>query len=189
MNRKRLATLVPLCLIVVAVGMQPGPSRLKSGLQSGERIPSAFDPVNVTGEHAGEPHCLVCENGLNPVAMIFAREVNEPLLGLVAKIDAATAKHRKAEMGSFVVFLSKEPDLDKKLKAAAKKIVLKHTVLSIMEEANGPEDYKVIPDAEVTVVLYKEHLVQANHAFRKGELNGPAVERILADLPKIVGKE
>lgn len=36
------------------------------------------------------------------------------------------------------------------------------------------------------MVLYHKHKVQANHAFRKGELDAKAVERILADLPKIL---
>src|SRR4029079_16835979 len=49
--------------------------------------------------------CLVCENGLNPVVMIFAREVSDPLVRLLGKIDAATAKHRESSLGSFVVFL------------------------------------------------------------------------------------
>jgi hypothetical protein len=79
---------------------------LKSGLQPGEAITTIFEPVNVTGEHAGEPYCLICENGLAPVAMLFARELNEPLLALLAKLDEATAKNRDQYLGSFVVFLS-----------------------------------------------------------------------------------
>src|SRR6186713_2858199 len=84
---------------------------LKSGLQAGEKITNIFEPLNVTGPFAGEPHCLVCENGLNPVAMIFAREVNEPLVKLLAKIDKATEKNRDVELGSFVVFLSEKEGL------------------------------------------------------------------------------
>jgi hypothetical protein len=38
----------------------------------------------------------------------------------------------------------------------------------------------------VTVVLYREHEVKANHAFRPGELTPDACQAILADLPKIV---
>jgi hypothetical protein len=37
-------------------------------------------------------------------------------------------------------------------------------------------------------VLYREHEVKANHAFRKGELTAAAAEKILSDLPKILTK-
>src|SRR5688572_14156146 len=76
---------------------------VKSGLQPGEKITAIFEPLNVTGEFAGQPHCLVCENGTNPVAMVFAREVSEPLLKLAARLDAATLKNKDKSMGSFVV--------------------------------------------------------------------------------------
>jgi hypothetical protein len=152
---------------------------LKSGLQPGEKLTNIFEPLNVTGPFAGEPHCLVCENGFNPVAMIFAREVNEPLVKLLAKIDQATEKNRDVEMGSFVVFLSEKEGLNEQLQ---------HVILSTFDPA-GPEDFKVTADADVTVVLYRQHEVKANHAFRKGELSEQSVEKIVGDLPKIVGEK
>jgi hypothetical protein len=160
---------------------------VRSGLQPGEKITTIFEAVNVTGEHAGEPYCLICENGLAPVAMLFAREVNEPLLKLIGKLDEATEKNLSQEMGSFVVFLSEKEGLREQLAAAAKKQGLKRTVLSTYA-ATGPEGFNVSADADLTVVLYREHEVKANHAFRRGELTDVASEKILADLPKILTK-
>ena len=89
-----------LCLVAVtcstttlseALGAEP----LQSGLQAGEKITAIFEPLNVTGEFAGQPHCLVCENSVNPVAMVFARDATEPVLKLVAQLDKATAKHKR----------------------------------------------------------------------------------------------
>jgi hypothetical protein len=161
---------------------------LKSGPQPGERLSAVFEPLNVTGPYAGEQHCLVCENGLSPVMMIFAREPSETLTRLLAQVDAATAKHREAELGSFVVFLSDKKGLDKELQEVAKKRELKRIVLSIDPPA-GPEGFEVSKEADVTVVLYREHLVKANHAFRKGELDAKAIEKIMADVPKILEKK
>ena len=48
--------------------------------------------------------------------MIFAREVSDNLTSLVKKIDAETAKNKKAKMGSFVVFISQDEKLGDKLK-------------------------------------------------------------------------
>jgi hypothetical protein len=158
---------------------------VKSGLQPGETINSLFEPINVTGPSAGEPHCLVCENGANPVVMIFAREPSEKLVRLLSQVDAATAKNRAREMGSFVVFLSEKEGLAEELKSTAAKNALKHIVLAIDAPA-GPDGFQVAAEADVTVVLYSDHRVLANHAFRRGELNDAAIDKILADVPKIL---
>jgi len=160
---------------------------IKSGLQPGEKITTIFEPVNITGEHAGEPYCLICENGLSPVAMLFARDVSEPLLNLLGKLDEATDKNRDQEMGSFVVFLNESDGLRKQLAAAAKQRGLKRIVLSTYAPA-GPDGFHVAADADLTVVLYREHEVKANYAFRRGELTAAGSEKILGDLPKILTK-
>jgi hypothetical protein len=174
---------VSFCVLAIARATEP----VNSGLQPGEKITTIFEPLNVTGEHAGEPYCLICENGLAPVAMLFAREVNEPLLKLLCRLDEATDKHREQEMGSFVVFLSDDDGLPKRLAEAAKQRGLKRIVLSTFEPA-GPERFKVAADADLTVVLYREHEVKANFAFRKGEFTEADSDSVLAALPRILTK-
>jgi hypothetical protein len=169
--------------LVVANGLAQ--DALKSGPQVGQKVPGPFHPVNVTGKFAGEKHCLYCENGTCPVAMIFARQVSPGLTQLIKKIDGATAQHRKERMGSFVVFLNDSEALAGQLKSLAGKDSIKNTVLSI-DNPSGPQAYHVSKDADVTVVLYEDHTVRANHAFRKGELNEQAINRVVADLPKIL---
>jgi hypothetical protein len=176
--------LAVLCTCAASQAAEP----LRSSIQPGEKIENIFEPLNINGEHAGEQHCLVCEMGRAPVAMLFARELDEPLLKLLARIDAATAEHQEEGMGSFVVFLSDQPELPKKLKEAAKKLKLRHLVLATYDPA-GPEGFDVAKDAAVTVVLYTEHLVKANHAFRKGELTDKETEKVLSSVPKILEKK
>jgi hypothetical protein len=117
--------------------------------------------------------------------MIFAREISEPLTSLVKKIDAAVAKNSKTRMGSFVVFCSDDEALKSKLEDLASKEKLEKVVLTIDNPA-GPRNYKIAKDADVTVVLYSRHEVKANHAFKKGELKEKDVEKIVADLSKIL---
>jgi hypothetical protein len=117
--------------------------------------------------------------------MIFAREVSDPLTSLVKKIDAATDKNKDCRMGSFVVFLSDDEKLEKQLKEVADKADLKHTVLSIDNPA-GPKGYKVAKDADVTVVLYTNKTVKANHSFKKGELHEKDIDVIVSDITKIL---
>ena len=171
--------------LVLAAGVGAADTKVKSGPQVGEDLAGPFHPLNVNGKAAGQKHCLYCENGAAPVAMIFARNVNDPLVTLIKKLDEATEKNKDYSMGSFVVFLNDDKDLEAKLKQVAEKQALKKIVLSIDNEG-GPKGYKVAAEADVTVVLYKERNVKANHAFKKGELNDKAVDAVVADLTKIL---
>lgn len=160
---------------------------LKSGPQAGEKVPGPFHPINVTGEHKGEKFCLFCVNGENPVAMVFARETSPELAKLVKQIDACTVKNKDKSMGSFVVFLSDKEGLDKELASMAETEKIQKTVLSIDNPA-GPKAYNVAKDAEITVVLYTDRKVKSNHAFKKGELKDADIEKIVAEVPTILGE-
>lgn len=119
--------------------------------------------------------------------MIFARGVSDPLTSLVKKLDEATAKNAKAKMGSFVIFLNDEESLPDRLKALAEKEGIKKCVLAVDNGSpTGPKGYDIAKEADVTVVLYNKRKVAANYAFKKGELNTPAIDKILEDVPKIL---
>lgn len=158
---------------------------IESGHQPGESITAIFEPLNVTGDYAGQPHCMVCENGASPVAMIFAREPSGPLLQLLVEVDAATAKHRDEQMGSFVVFLSDDAALHERLEEVARKRKIEHLVLTIDDPA-GPEGFKVSAEADLTIVLYADYEVKANHAFKKGDFTEASIPSIVSDLSKIL---
>jgi hypothetical protein len=108
------------------------------------------------------------------------------LTSLVKKLDEATAKHADDELGSFIVVLSDDQEATaKKLKELARKDKIKRTILTVFDAA-GPEDYNLAKEADVTVLLYVNREVKANFAFKKGDLTEKAVEKIVADLPKIL---
>jgi hypothetical protein len=176
-----------LVAVLVAAGLvaQAGET-VKSGPQVGEVArPKPFFPLNLNGPTPDQKQCLVCRNGDNPVAMIFAREPNEQLTALITKLDAATIKNSDKKMGSFAVFCNDSEGLPATLKALAVKQDLKKFVLAV-DNPTGPEPYKIAKDADVTVVLYNKSKVIANYTFKKGELNSASVEKIVADVSKIV---
>src|SRR5262245_57342853 len=119
--------------------------------------------------------------------MVFAREISDPLTSLVKKLDAAAAKNKDAHMGSFFVFCTDQEGLEAKLKEFVDKEKIEKVVLTIDNPAE-PSRYKIAKDADVTVVLYTGQKVKANHAYKKGELTAAEVDKILADLPKILEK-
>ena len=157
-----------------------------SGPKVGEDVPGPFHPLNVTGESAGQKACLYCSNGGNPVAVVFAREATPAGAQLLKQLDVATEKNSGKSMGSYAVFCSDKEGLADVLKDVAKKQGLSKLVLSI-DNPQGPEKYKIAKDAAVTVLLYKDFTVQANHAFRaSNELNEKAINDIVSDVSKIV---
>lgn len=158
---------------------------LKSGPQTGDKVPGPFEPFNVNGDDAGRKQCLYCKHGDSPVVAVFARTADDAnLRKLIAALDAATEQNQKAEMGSFVIYLSDDSKLGDKLKQQAEKAKLKQIVLAI-DSPDGPAKYRIAKDADVTVLLYKDRVVTANYAFAKGKLGAKDVEAIVADVAKI----
>jgi hypothetical protein len=117
--------------------------------------------------------------------VIFAREITDPLTSLVKKLDQATADNSACRMGSFIVLLNDDDNLEKKLKDLADKEKIKKLVLTLEPNAAGPGSWKINKEADVTVVLYNKRKVAANYAFKKGELKDGDIEKIVGDVKKI----
>ena len=115
--------------------------------------------------------------------MIFAREINDSLTGLVKSLDAEVEKNKSAKLHATVVMLSDDEALEKKLKELGEKY--KNVSLGI-DNIAGPKGWDVVKEADVTVVFYTGNNVKANYAFKKGELKAADVAKIVADIPKIV---
>jgi hypothetical protein len=171
---------------VALVGGFAVAAELKSGPQSGEKVPGPFHPLNVTGEDAGQKTCLYCKNGEKPVAVVFARNPECPQTQkLIKALDEATQKNAKAEMGSYAVFLTADSTAEAKLKKVAADNKLKALVLSI-ESPEGPSKYNISKDADVTVLLYTDFVVKGNYTFEKGKVSDKDIETITKDVSKIL---
>ena len=172
-----------LCGAVVAADLNP-----KSGPPTGDKVPGAFHPYNVTGEDAGKTACLFCKASDDPVAMVFARTGDDPMTHKLLKaIDAETVKRAKADMWSFAIFTGEKDKLEPQLKDAAKKAELKKLVLAIEDKEDPiPAKYNLSKDADVTVILYVDRVVKANYSFAKGKLTDKDIEAVVNDVSKIV---
>jgi hypothetical protein len=116
--------------------------------------------------------------------MVFAREINDPLTGLVKKLDEVN-KDKGAKMGSVVVFLSDDEAMEKAIKGLAEKQKVEKTTLMKANPA-GPEDLHINKEADVTVLLYVGKTVKVNRAYKKGEFKTEEIEKVVNDLPKIL---
>jgi hypothetical protein len=106
------------------------------------------------------------------------------LTSLVKKVNAVNNEQGK-KMGSFVVLLSDEESMEKKLKALAEKEKLDKTVLTL-DNPTGPKSYHIDKSADITVILYKNKTVKVNRTYKKGEFKAEEVDNVLKDLPKIL---
>lgn len=194
-------------LIASCAFLQAGEA-IKSGPQVGELLPGPLRPVaplNINGKHAGRHHCLVCENELNPVVMVFAREAGEgkdELDDFMKKLDGLVAKHAKAHLAACVIVLSpaahnsatnsKEEDTEKlieetaarealleKLKPRAKE--LNNVVLAVSPK-EGPTGYKIDAKAETTVIFYNRLKVLANSAYGPGQFQSKDADAVVAQV-------
>jgi len=167
-------------------------AELKSGKQPGDMI-GAFDVVKCAGTEAdgvdlGTKLCYRCKYGNRPMVMVFSRKSDDSISGLVKKLDAAVEKNSDDQLAAFVNLLGDNEDaLEAHAKELGKKVAAPRVPIVVpVEYENGPADYGINPDAEVTVILAVKGTVVANHAYGPGQLNKKAVDQILADVPKIL---
>lgn len=174
-----------LVLALLALAAAPR-EKLVSGPQRVTAKIGAFNPLNITGPNAGKKHSLVAAYGARPVAMVLARELSEPVIDLIKRLDAAAVKHEKADLAAFVVVCSTEGKMKDQLEELGKKLALKKTVLTLLSDKLGPKGYDFHPDAEAGAVLYRKRNAQAQFAYRKGELKDRDIDAVIAALRKVL---
>ena len=117
---------------------------------------------------------------------VFARKTSEPLASLVKKIDAKIGEN--GELKSFVVIVPKKGENPAEaLRKLADDASIKHVPLTMVQDSVGPPDYEIAKDADFTVLMWNQHLVKVNHAF-KGDLTEKDIETIVSGIPKVLGK-
>jgi hypothetical protein len=211
----RLSMIIGLGLLLLAGGLSAQDEKFKSGPQIGEVLPGPFDAFILNGKRAkGRQHCLVCEYGLHPAVMVFAREpadgADGPMTALLGKLDEAVGRYEDDHyLGGCAVFLSPDardssnnPDeqdpkklveeaiarqaLAKRLEARAEK--LKNVVIAFFP-AEGPKGYQINPKAEVTVLFYVKHKVLANYAYEEGKMTDTDVDQIIKTVDAAFAKK
>ncbi len=179
-------------------------------LKEGGNLPGSFHPYNVTGPHKQHFHCPVSEHGLEPMVLIFYKNVDfsDPLPNLLKRLDTAIDKNPDTRLGAFVTFLpdnlpdvvgSKENDpdtnsknddarleMEKKIEQNAADMKLKHVVLGLDTKSDVAK-YQLNDDNLITVVLYVKLKIVAVYALPKSDFTDAAVEKIMTDVADKLG--
>ena len=116
---------------------------------------------------------------------MFAREVTPGLTSLVKKLEAATATHADQKFKAVVILLSGDDKAEARLKELAEKEKLKNVVLAV-ESPDGPGQYNIARDADVTVLQYEKKKVKKNFAFEKGKLTDADADAVAAAVKDIL---
>ena len=160
-------------------------AEVTSGPQASDQV-GACTVTKVAGNadddvEAGKSLCYRCKMGARPVVMVFARTADAKLAKLLKKIEGEVEEHQSEKLTSFVNMIGADADSLKKQAAEfVKTNDLKRIAFVVPEDAkNGPEDFKISPDADITVVCYKGGTVKANHALSKGQLDDAKIDAIV----------
>lgn len=192
MNSFKYATLIAILAsasfgFAESVKSATAKATLKSGLQPGAKT-YAFNVDDVTGPRSGNSLCYACAFGKHSVINIQTKKIDDELVALLKELDLLVAPAGKIKGDSkhaFLVYLTEDPDVAaKELKAVAKKAKLKNIPLTIYDELTGPRPYKLSKDAEITVMMWKDTKVTANHAFAAGGLEKEDVKVVLESAKK-----
>jgi len=176
--------------------------KLVSGPKAGALIPGSFESFNVNGPAKDRPHCLVCQFGLNPTVLIFAKEPAEgkdaAFTELVKKLDEMTTEFEDRNFSAGAVILSldaldstnnpgvkdahklidekvKRDKLYERLKKRAEP--LKNVLVSFMPEP--PKKFDINAKADVTVLYYERMKVLDSWAFGPDQMRMEDVDAIV----------
>jgi len=106
------------------------------------------------------------------------------LASLVKKIDQRVAKN--GQLKSFVVLLNEDESAADQLQRLAQEAGVRNVPLTLYASSEGPPDYEINPEADITVLMWHGLSVKGKHAY-KGELTDAEIEAIVADIPKVLG--
>lgn len=186
---QRILAIASCLLALSAVGFSADKETgkpLKSGLQPGEFV-GTFDVEDVTGPARGRSICYACRYGARPVINIFAREMTDQVATLITKIDKQIDENQDKELKAFVVLLSDDPATDKKtLIKLTQKHKIRNVPFTIFDSIAGPARCRIAEKADVTVMLWHDQEVKANHAFAKGKLNKDGIEAVVKSTSTIL---
>jgi hypothetical protein len=154
---------------------------IQSGLQKGDDI-IPWNPIHVAGPNAGTNACPVCTYEGRPAIVIFTHD-GRNAWQLADRLEDLVIQQQKMDLKGFVIVLNSTPD-DLKQMADDQKIT--HIGICYPDPQTRTEDlnrYKINPQADNTVMVYKAYKVEANFVDLPAADFGK-VENVVAGLRK-----
>jgi hypothetical protein len=199
MRRSLFGLLTLTTALAVAAGQPPATKDTKTPpLTPGNDLPGSFHPYNATGPNKGRYHCLVTEHGLDPLVLVFARnlesaDANGPVMELLTQLDLLIEKNPKARLAAVAVSLSdalpevvganvKSDEARQQIAGRLENLAGARSLKFVVLTLAGKEDvdkYRLDDTADVTVVLADKYRVVNTYALKKDQVK---VDEILAEV-------
>ncbi len=115
----------------------------------------------------------------------FTRRITDELASLVKRIDSIVEDGEKQKLAAFVVLLAENVNsAEEELRRLAKNQKITHVPLTVFDGTDGPPDYAISEQSEVTVLKWggEKKLVRVNHAFGSRQLNQTLIAKVVADI-------
>jgi YVTN family beta-propeller protein len=131
--------------------------------------------------------------GARPVALVFARKVDDSLIALLTTLDTeisnrnASVEQKALTLKGALVLLCDDENAEMLLKNLSDKGGFRNIALAITG-VDGPQAFRIAKEAAVTVLLYKNRVVKANYAFRTEQWNANAIDTIVSGLSALAGE-
>lgn len=178
-------------LAVLALTTQVQAEEIKSGLQPGKPV-GAFNVTKCAGAEedgvkVGANLCYRCKNGARPQVMVFTRSATDKnVLKLIQELDKAVGENSDKQLRAFVNVLGEDKEeLSSTAKELGQTSKAKNVPFVVPNEfENGPADYGLNADAEITIIVANKSKVTASHAAAKAK--DLKVDAVLADVKKLV---
>lgn len=176
-----------LVVVVSSFGSFASAEEVKSGLEAGAGIP-AFIVAKVGGADAdgvevGKELCYRCKYGARPQVMVFTRTTGGEIANLTKELNAAVAANADKQLSAFVNVMSADKaGAEKSAKELAAAGSAGVPVVVPVENENGPANYGINPDAEVTVLIANKMKVVASHGYAPGKFDAAAVKAVIAEV-------
>lgn len=114
---------------------------------------------------------------------VFTRSVTDELAGLVSRIDESLETYADESLAAFVVLMTDQPaDAVDGLKQLAEREEVSQVPLTIFKQISGPDGYYINDEYEVTVVMWNEGVVKANHGFQQASLTDSEIEAVMGSV-------
>lgn len=207
-NLAGMATLFVIATLLVA----QDEGKLTSGPKRGAFLPTPFESFNVNGPAKDRPHCMICQFGLSPTVLVFAKEPADgkdaAFVELAKKLDELTTEFEDRNFSAGIVVISpdardstnnasvkearnlidekvKRDKLYDRLKKRAEP--LKNVIVSFLPEP--PQKFNINPKADVTVVYYERMKVVDSWAFGPDQMRMEDVDAIVKKVRETVPRK
>lgn len=165
-------------------------AELKSGPASGAPL-APFEVVKVAGAvddgvSPGDELCYRCKYGSRPMVMVFSRTHDARVAKLAKELDATVAEHQTKKLAAFINFIGGDKSsLEKAARDLGAQEKIAHVALVVpVETENGPADYRLNTEADLTVLVCAGGKVQSNFAVDAESLTDSLIENIVASTEK-----